>query len=190
MIERITNLDAAPVVGRYYLVPMIRWEVINHVSDWPIFLPLHNDARFFAVATDHFHLDPRFIGGHKWRLLATHYFSAGPLETAQATVVGRNNWGAYAKDAKVSNIQWKRQQCIRAQIEYMHGNKKAVQNMRGHYAGHQCAKARSGWICPHQNWPMGSVEPDKNGVMSCPLHGLQIDAETGLVLPHRSGASA
>jgi nitrite reductase/ring-hydroxylating ferredoxin subunit len=29
---------------------------------------------------------------------------------------------------------------------------------------------------------MGSVEPDANGVITCPLHGLKVDAVSGVVL--------
>lgn len=56
-----------------------------------------------------------------------------------------------------------------------------------HYAGAKCAKGKGGWVCPHQKASLGSIMPI-DGVITCPLHGLKIDAETGIVIDN--GVSA
>lgn len=53
--------------------------------------------------------------------------------------------------------------------------------MQAALGGAQCKRAKSGWICPHRNFHVGSIKPNKHGRIICPLHGLQIDAETGIV---------
>ena len=49
------------------------------------------------------------------------------------------------------------------------------------------APPERGWICPHQATPLGSIEP-VDGIIICPLHGLRIDAQTGIVVPSVSAA--
>ena len=34
--------------------------------------------------------------------------------------------------------------------------------------------------CPHRGAPLGSLVPDKHGIVTCPLHGLRWCASTGL----------
>ncbi|MBX9847503.1 MAG: Rieske 2Fe-2S domain-containing protein [Xanthobacteraceae bacterium] len=51
-----------------------------------------------------------------------------------------------------------------------------------HFAGTQCARGKGGFICQHRNAVLGSIEP-RDGVITCPLHGLRIGAQTGVVLP-------
>jgi hypothetical protein len=54
-------------------------------------------------------------------------------------------------------------------------------NMNTAFAGTQCRKGKRGFVCPHKLFPLGSVEPVA-GVITCPLHGMRIDAATGVCL--------
>lgn len=72
-------------------------------------------------------------------------------------------------------------------IPYPHSGRPAVMAIQRHYAGAKCAKGKGGWVCPHQKASLGSIMPI-DGVITCPLHGLKIDAETGIVIDN--GVSA
>jgi hypothetical protein len=68
-MERITHLDAPPTVGQFYLVPTVRYIWHGGLRDWAVFLPLHEDARFFEFPHQHYHVDPRFIPVGLWERL-------------------------------------------------------------------------------------------------------------------------
>lgn len=188
MAERITNLSAPPVVGRRYLVPTVEWLWRgDKPRAWPVFLPLHDDARFFDFKEEHYHADPRFIDTRIWRGMgADVWWDAGrsgdpiALKIAQRTPIAPHRRGDYARP--LPPLVWRVMTCKRTVLDYQFSDAPAVEKLNEHYAGHQCKRARSGWVCPHQNWPMGSVEPDANGVITCPLHGLKVDAVSGVVL--------
>src|SRR4051812_31817610 len=45
--------------------------------------------------------------------------------------------------------------------------------------GTQAPRGRNGqWLCPHRGYPLGT-EPERSGLLVCPMHGLCIDAKSG-----------
>lgn len=64
MIERIDQLDAPPVIGKFYMVPATRWKwncTGRRKKWWPVVGPKHNDVEFFNFPHQHFHTDVRFL---------------------------------------------------------------------------------------------------------------------------------
>ena len=185
-VPRITSLSEPPVVGRYYLVPTVLhyWDNGARARPWPVLLPKHNDGRFFNFKEDHYHVDPRFLGARAWEHARRHgeiYDSDEPaLASCQAMPLAPHRWGRGA--GELPAVVWKRLLCRRADMPYQHSHREPVRGVQAHHAGLQCRRGRAGWICPHQNWPLGSVRPDADGVVTCPLHGLRINAATGVVL--------
>lgn len=173
-VQKITELTEPPIVGKYYLVPTILhyWDSENVARPWPVFPPKHNDARFFNFERDHYHVDPRFIGARAFNL-------AG-LGRCQTRPVAPWRYGPAA--VELPGIVWRRLKCKRTTVDYQFGDREPVKKLRAHHAGQQCKRNKAGWVCPHQNWPMGSLEPDADGVITCPLHGLRIRAADGVVL--------
>ena len=49
-------------------------------------------------------------------------------------------------------------------------------------AGARCQRDAAGWVCPHRQFSFGSIAPDSCGIITCPLHGLQVDAATGVAI--------
>lgn len=58
---RLADLREPPVVGKFYLVPFIRAKWFHYEADWPVYGPLHEDAKHFDFKHLHYHIDPRFI---------------------------------------------------------------------------------------------------------------------------------
>lgn len=182
---RVDRVSGPLVVGQFYLVPTVWARWISRAPKahpwrhdlaegaWPVIGPKHADVEFFDFRQAHYHVDARFLPPGDSRSLMTLTYP----------VHGRD--GMWTKDGKpepLPPIVWRRRKCIRAGTEFDPGNSSQIKKMRGHFAGVQCARNAAGFVCPHQQAPLGSVAP-KDGVIVCPLHGLHIDAATGVVLP-------
>lgn len=172
-VPRIDQITGPAEVGRCYLVPTVRYLWFGQYANWPVFLPLHEDAEHFEFPHRHYHIDPRFVPERVWRREENGYrnsaaaaFQAAPLHT---------------RDEPHPPVVWRRVKCKREMPRYVFGAAKAVQSIRRAYAGQQCRRGRAGWICPHRKFALGSV-PAVDGVITCPGHGLRICATTGVVL--------
>lgn len=177
-MKRITDLSTPPVVGTYYLVPTVRYIYRGLTKrDWPVLPPLHEDARFFDFKHKHFHIDGRFLTAQTFDRL--NDWGRGSWETLQAVPL------AYLGDRRSliphPQIVWRRRRCARSVIPYQFGHMREVRAIADAYADVKCRHVRTGWVCPHQRFPLGSIGAI-DGVITCPLHGLRIDAETGQVL--------
>ena len=180
-MKRITELDAPPVVSHHYLVPTItrpwRWFGLRA---WPVFLPLHDDARFFNFPDRHYHIDPRFLHARVWQSLegAQPY---GALGWLQKSPISRMRDEAI-EGFELPPIERRTMACKRTQVPYRFHDRPRVVGLLRHYAGVTCARNRHGWMCPHQHVSLASFEPDAHGVITCPLHGLRIRAADGICL--------
>lgn len=190
-LQRITQLTSPPVVGQRYLVPTVTYPWLGDRPDrfkaWPVFLPKHNDADHLKFVHQHYHVDPRFLTKAQTRYAGTYYWhehtGGGDVSEAEATA---QRAPLFARGYPVHPpVVWLPRRCYRANVTYHYGDEPKIESMRAHYAGRQCAKSRGGWLCPHKRFPLGSLQPDQNGVVTCPLHGLQIDMSTGVVLGPR-----
>lgn len=177
---RITELSEPPVIGRFYMVPTVRWEWADWERDWPVFLPRHDDVDFFKVAQAHFHVDPRFVPERIWRHLDRNLWKSA-LERVQSVPIWRHAHGPWS-DREPPEPVWRRRKCRRVHLRYAYGYQAPPQAIRAHYAGQTCPRNRFGWVCPHKRVSLGSIAPD-GGIIVCPLHGLRIRAADGLVLP-------
>ena len=138
------------------------------MRDWPVIGPQHEDREFFGFTTWHYHVDARFLPKGDKRIYDTLTY---PLH-GRHRVNGRYD--------RLPKPVWRRRKCVASGVGFAPGGRQ-IAAMQAHYAGQQCPRNRAGFVCPHRKVPLGSVEP-KDGVIVCPLHGLRIDAVTGVVL--------
>ena len=168
MIERADRQTAPLIAGRFYLVPTVRAKWMNRLGDWPVIGPLHEDREILRFPDDHFHVDARFLPASfqdPWRV-STYplhaYRGAPPLP---APILAR-------RKCITPHVPWT--------VEWQR-NTSPLYVLRARFAGRQCIHGKGGWICPHRHASLGSIAPE-GGVITCPLHGLRIDAATGIVL--------
>jgi hypothetical protein len=191
MGERIIDLSTAPVVGRLYLVPTIRaalWQD-GALADWPVLLPGHTDAQFFPhFPWSHHHVDPALRPGS---LVAGAGLAGEGGIGRCAAEKALQRWPVSLRDrlGPPAPVIWRLRKCQRSVLAYQHHDKEPPQKLKAHFGGEQCVRNRTGWVCPHQRFPLGSVAPVE-GVLTCPMHGLRIDAETGRVLAAQDVAIA
>lgn len=172
-LQRVDRTDQPLVVGRYYLVPVVTMTWHGHLSSWPVIGPPHTDVEFFNFTKEHYHIDGRFLSVPQWKIAEESY------RTAENNIQSAPLHPARGKDLPKPTIEKRR--CNRPDLAYVHGHQEPIQQIRTHFAGTQCERGKGGWICPHRKASLGSVAA-VDGVITCPLHGLQIDAASGLVL--------
>lgn len=168
-MERVDRITTPLLKGEYYWVPTVHGRWRGQVANWPVIGPLHNDVEYFNHEWKHYHVDARFVRLSPELRLSTF---RSPL-TAQPY---------YDPKVLLPAPVFRRRKCHWPSIEYPHGAHERIQRLRKDFAGTQCHHGKGGWICPHQKASLGSITPI-DGVITCPLHGLRIDAATGKVLP-------
>lgn len=199
-LARVTDLTAPPVVGEFYLVPTVRYQWFEFVANWPVFPSFHEDKEHLNFPWPHYHVDPRFVAPDVAEKVVRWQFGEGDIATISQRVplnritkealynrdfqLARHNISLAQAEANTvphPDIVWRRRQCHR-DLVYSHPHANAIRQLGEAFRGRQCPKNKTGWVCPHKSYPLGSVAADPQGVITCPLHGLRIDAASGEVL--------
>lgn len=167
--ERFDELTAPPVEGQFYRVWCVRgtWEGYKG-RWWPIWGPKHEDAKWINFEPIHWHLNRFFLPGkHQWKSTGSPFHG-----------------GAITENEPLPAPVLHRIKCLTAEpMEFparMVADRKNWRDMYTHYAGQQC-KRGNGWICPHKGFDLGPMRPGADGHIQCPLHGILVNAETGVV---------
>lgn len=156
MIERVDEMTSEPIVGQEYLVPTVYGEWETFYKDWPVLGTKHEDWDHLGFGIAHYHFDWRFI-------------PQGPECPARHQVI---------INIKPHSNKLSKLICVRRMLPHELYN--APDSMRSEFAGRQCQRDKNGgWICPHRGMRLGSA-PVVDGLITCPLHGLVIDAASGI----------
>lgn len=203
-LQRIEDLREPPVVGRFYLVPCVLYWYDFRLRWWPVVGPRHDDIEHLDFAAAHYHLDRRFLPermlrggssvpsttgvrlGFRIQRSADTMIAARPLSEFPAKP------NPYAPGADYGGPMpapvHRRRRCIVADVGFpglpdagVHGN---FDRFHEAYVGRRCGRNAEGHlVCPHKGAVLSSLAPDCNGVVTCPLHGLTINVQTGVVVP-------
>jgi nitrite reductase/ring-hydroxylating ferredoxin subunit len=168
------------IEGRTYMVPCVHYSWFGREDWWPVIGPRHNDKRFLRFPWQHYHVDGRFLTKRQMSFAKRQgrWVGGGSIaETVAASPLFSMGRGEPAPAPTM-----KRRKCTSASIPYTAHGQQPIRDLAAHYAGRQCRASEQGWVCPHQQTPLGSIQP-VDGVVTCPLHGLRIDCRTGVVLP-------
>lgn len=103
MIQRVSDIEGEPVVGKFYLVPCVPLYVLGVRGGWwPVLMPSHRDPELNAPY-EHFHYDWRFVS-------KPHYESVLKCEgRGEASRIFTVVAGAQGE----VEISWRRMQCKR-----------------------------------------------------------------------------
>lgn len=178
MIPRLADLREPPVVGRWYLVPVLRstqWCEVT--SDWPVIGPLHTDREFFNFTSAHYHIDARFLTARQASVGMRFYYSAR----------GRIDYATGALPLSDSHIQTlprgrpglMKRKCTLATYSTPYGDREPVLQLRAKYGetAQPIRKPDGRLLCPHRKVDLSSFVPDVDGLVTCPLHGLRVCVE-------------
>lgn len=196
-MRSVSEMSEAPIVGRYYLVPAIFMSRYRGKELWwPVHGRRHNDIQFFDFELEHYHVDPRF-------LTAKHVRQIGEFDDIRgwdaiqrsfaAPVHGEKVWSAsggkvsyQAKNLPAPELH--KMKCMRLMPEYPASSQPVIHEINAHFDGKRCKRGRLGYVCPHQQYPLGSIVPDENGIITCPLHGLRVRAVDGVCVGSKEAA--
>jgi hypothetical protein len=182
MVQLLSELREPPVVGRFYVVPVIEgfpWG--NKVADWPVLGPMHEDAEFFKFPRLHYHIDIRFIGMRLFRWAVRQLprtRASGDLEydlalTASAMPLNRTD-----KELPSGRPTLQRRRCIRSSYTSPMGDQlpDAVLAMQKRYGvpAPAICKRDGRKLCPHRKVDLSQFPADENGIVVCPIHGLPV----------------
>lgn len=179
-VQHIDEIEGPVVVGRFYWVPTVAGQWFTYSGEWPVIGPKHNDKHCLNFHLTHYHLDARFLPaqGRKpgnvdfWMMV----MSAPLCESDRLNAPGLP--APVLKKLKARRVQNPCQShCYHRAI-----NSSTFSCLHDEFAGRQSKRDDHGWVCPHRNVPLAS-QPVVDGVITCPLHLLRIDAATGKVLP-------
>lgn len=171
----LSALREPPVVGRYYMVPVIRdypWH--GMISTWPVLGPLHSDKEHFNFPWPHYHIDARFLTGNQAAFAIRKSRSwSRPGLNAMVQAAPLFTHGEVPHKGRPALA---RRKCTREAALYVYGGQGPVKALRADYPDPAPAIARPDGrlLCPHRKVDLSSFAPDANGVVVCPLHGLRV----------------
>lgn len=180
---RVDEMTEPPELGRHYLVPSILYPWYGWERYWPIIGPRHADAEIFNFPREHYHVDGRFLtkrerdfagdyagryGGHWWVTVA-----GTPL--SYASEPGGN-------DKPHPPIEWRRRQCLTPIVPHPGGIAKGFLELRRAFEGRSVPRVDGRLTCPHRGADLSTMQPDDQGIITCPLHGLRISCHEARVV--------
>jgi hypothetical protein len=189
--QLLSDLREPPVVGRFYLVPVVRHKWHGKLADWPVIGPMHTDREFFKFTDKHYHVDHRFLGARETafalRNAPTRYRNGGDDKAIALICSGyllAESWH-YGK-LPAGRPTLARRRCSRPHTHtpILHHMTEALRSeFRAHYGDNgdtaalaaPAIKLEDGRrLCPHRKADLSSLPSSGDGVVTCPLHGLKV----------------
>lgn len=190
MTPSIDTLPAAPIIGKYYMVPTVHYNCCGYVSDWPVFGPRHDDAEIIGFPWPHYHHDSRFMTARQFRAVVAYgglwrpdYVNIAALPLHRLKNGANQGPDHYEVTVPHPKPIYKKLLCKRD----MHmfpvpgvdvAEDSFVTKMRKHYKDDCLRVTENGTFCPHRGVRLDTLKP-VDGVITCPLHGLRFYAATG-----------
>jgi len=172
--EVLSTLRTPPVVGRYYLVPVVAYIYCGRTGDWPVLGPLHTDREHFNFPDAHYHVDARFLTAQQAQ--GIERYGKSWYRIGIAGVTGAQPLFRRGEPHKKGRPQLKRRKCRSTELPYVHGDRAPVLALRQDFAdpAMPIAKTDGRLLCPHRKVDLSSLQPDEHGIVTCPLHGLRV----------------
>ncbi len=179
----LSDLREPPVVGRYYMVPVIKYVWHGRWDHWPVLGPLHTDADHFNFPHRHYHVDVRFLSKTRIRWAAKragvfrlHDEDWAATVANAATVATWNPLFHFAHPHRRGRPGLQRLMCRVDALPFVLGGNKLMQALHAAYPDPAPAIARPDGrlLCPHRKVDLSSFAPDADGIVTCPLHGLRV----------------
>lgn len=178
-VPLLSGLREPPVVGRFYMVPAIFYRWNGKDGHWPVVGPLHEDREFFAFSLLHYHVDLRFLTASQWKLATRNGYrrSLSSVVASDAEHAAGSQPLAHL-DLPIPRGRPRliRRRCRLNTRAYAFPNEPPIQRLNEHFgAPAEPIRLRDGRIlCPHRKADLSTYKPDKNGIITCPLHGLRV----------------
>lgn len=192
----IPNYPTLPdrlVVGQKYRRPCVRTQWHGSYIIWlPVIGTIHDDRKHIGAAFQHLHVDYRFLRS-EIRTALDHKPHSSPkrLNRVFSTPVsnvwplGLDDHPISLDDPQLADVPIATWLVTRPRVyhgpypDYPHDIAPWTKAMNQAYAGQSLI---DGTTCPHQGTDLSGFAPNAQGVITCPLHGLQWCAKTGKIV--------
>lgn len=174
------ELTGPPIVGKSYLVPAIHYPFHGKVAWWAVMGPRHEDKELLGFSDDHYHMDWRFASA--WAVDR----ALGQIMRHLHVDIGSGPYGVplCTRKKPVPLLPlFKPMVCKRVTVPTMLRTLRPFDKVSEFYAGRPVFEGPRGLVCPHRGAELHTLEPNADGVVVCPLHGLHICTVTRRVMP-------
>jgi hypothetical protein len=181
-VELLSSLREAPTIGRYYLVPVVRYGLFNKDDeDWPVLGPIHHDRELINFPDLHYHLDGRFLSARQMRRFVSEDEWMSGQYSPGSTLNGKplsqkRQFGGVVQPKLPPRPTLKKLLCRREIQPWVVGKFSERWGLNKHY-GEPAAglHRRDGRVlCPHRKVDLSQFPADLYGVVVCPLHGMRV----------------
>lgn len=176
-VPLLSDLREPPVVGRYYMVPVIEYNHHGRRDLWPTLGPLHHDRGEVNFPHLHFHVDARFLTARQASLLAGKGgFLISRSAEANVAIYPLCRHG----EPVPPRPQLIKRKCRVSGWQYSPPSRPAWMDKFDARYGKVAEPVRikgGRLLCPHRKVDLSSFAPDADGIVTCPLHGLRVRCE-------------
>ena len=159
-------------IGRFYLVPTVYGPLDFRMDYWPVLGPMHDDKEVIGFPLSHYHYDFRFFNADQWAYVLRY--------TGGGVVHGVVMCDNPDSETKPGPIIFRRRKCQREYPEFPFKRAESgwLPKLREKYE----AVIMKDLTCPHKGASLRGLAVSEAGCVTCPLHGLRWNIETGELL--------
>jgi len=183
--QRVDKMLAPPTVGKRYLVPALRYVWDGVIDEWPVLIGIHQDP-LLDFDIPHWHVDARFTSGAQDKrareitLRTSHrigQLSGEDLLCEAARSV------ALTQDPRFGGLltryRWKVRVCRRSHATAALRCPATEAKLARRFGRNPKAVKRGNRLfCPHQGAELTHVKLNDDGTLTCPMHGMRLQAVT------------
>lgn len=169
-------------VGKFYDVQCVYARLHSDIAWWPVLGEAHRDSEIIGFDPLHYHVDWRFVSRRLHQRLVEFTLRGAIEEYAVPLMLMPDpGWRVRRIEECFGELKHRhmRLKCKRQFSPYPHGRAPWMARMSEHHAG-SCLKRN---VCPHRGYDL-SREPVVDGIVTCPLHGLRFNVDTGACVQH------
>ncbi|MGP1387359.1 MAG: Rieske 2Fe-2S domain-containing protein [Thainema sp.] len=163
-----------PVSGSLYLVPCL----LDNWQFWPVIPHIHTDD-FNDLTREigsHIHYDTRFLS---WEQVCSLLDDRQDMSNEEAHQWYWSQAMALVHAAsKQIRLQYRPVRCVWSDFPERRAAYTAEELKRLYANARMCDRK-----CPHHQFDLSNIRPNRKGLIECPLHGLTFDQQTGKVVP-------
>jgi hypothetical protein len=157
-------------VGQFYKVPCVFGQLGRMPARWwPVMGGLHDDKAIIGFPLLHYHVDWRFVP------------ERGLYASRRGSYVYPLQTGNGLNDSGFGPPQLRRRKCQDVHRLPFEGQR--ISWMPKLEQTYSACKLAHGHVCPHRGYDLSRETPDAEGIVTCPLHGLRWNINTGELVP-------
>lgn len=179
--------DAPLIIGKRYKVPCVWAQWGSSKFAWlPVLGPKHDDADIIGFEPQHYHIDARFLAPRAYDARTERHYRGSlgitgvPIHEPYPNRTNRHAYNIAGIAPPV--LRWRTYWREWPIAEFIEATLRPRGWMTKLEAAYACARLK-GMICPHRGADLSSM-PVVDGKVTCPLHGLRWNVETGEIAPH------